>query len=178
MILEKPNAVRNVSTSSKFSTLPKPKLKKSNLTGRVGISAEQKRKARSITVIDPKIKKTNIIEEQPCFDPNDVYDFPMEETIKDLTNVNDSTTDQKDCLKFNFKKLETENPKSGPNKAIPNIESLVLEEDIFITKEVPGSGKINLNRNLKFTNDELNIILQKHMLSDESIYLAQNLLKK
>ena len=101
LILEKPNVVRNVSTSCKFSTLPKPKLKKSNLTGRVGISAERKRKARSITVIDPKIKKTNIIEEQPCFDPNDVYDIPMEETIKDLTNVNDRTTDnddQKGCL--------------------------------------------------------------------------------
>ena len=40
LILEKPN-VRNVSTSCKFSTLPKPKLKKSNLTGRVGISAER-----------------------------------------------------------------------------------------------------------------------------------------
>ena len=51
----------------------------------------------------------------------------MEETIKELTNVNDSTTDndgQKDCLKFDFEKLETENPKSGPNKAIPDIEVL------------------------------------------------------
>ena len=155
LILEKPNVVRNVSTSCKFSTLPKPKLKKSNITGRVVISAERKRKARSITVIDPKIKKTNIIEEQPCFDPNDVYNISMEGTIKDLTNVNDSTTDndgQKDCLKFDFEILETENPKSCPNKAIPEMESLVLEEDIFITKEVPASGKINVNRNLKFTN--------------------------
>ena len=66
------------------------------------------------------------------------------------------------CLKFDFEILETENPKSGPNKAIPEIESLVLEEDIFFTKEVPASGKINLNRNLKFTNEERNIILQKH----------------
>ena len=41
----------------------------------------------------PKIKKANIIEEQPCFVPNDVYDIPMEETIKDLSNVTDSTTD-------------------------------------------------------------------------------------
>ena len=115
------------------------------------------------------------------FDPNDVYEIPIEETIKDLTNVNGSTTDndgQKDCVKFDFEKLETENPKSGPNKAIPDVESLVLEEDIFITKEVPASGKINVNRNLKFTNEELNIILQKHMLSDESINLAQNLLQE
>ena len=80
-----------MSTSSKSSTLLKPELKKSNLTGRVEISADRKRKARSITVINPKIKKTNIIEEQPCFDPNDVYDIPMEETIKDLTNVNNSS---------------------------------------------------------------------------------------
>ena len=175
MILEKPNAVRNVSTSSKFSTLPKPKLKKSNLTGRVGISAEQKRKARSITVIDPKIKKTNIIEKQHCFDSNDVYDIPMEKTIKDLTNVNESTTKndgQRYCLKFDFEKLETENPKSGPNKAIPDIKSLVLEEDIFITKEVPASAKINVNKNLKFTNEERNIVSQKHILSNESINLA------
>ena len=78
----------------------------------------------------------------------------MEETIKDLTNVNESATvnnGQKDCSKFDFEKLETENLKSGPNKAIPDIASLVLEEDIFITKEVPASGKINVNRNLKFT---------------------------
>ena len=68
LILEKPNVVRNVSTSCKFSTLPKPKLKKANLTGRVGTSAELKRKARSITVIDPKIEKTNIIQGQPCFE--------------------------------------------------------------------------------------------------------------
>ena len=72
--------------------------------------AERKRKARSITVIEPQIKKTNIIEEQPCFGPNDVYDISMKETIKDLTNVNDSITDnhdQKDCLRFDFKILET-----------------------------------------------------------------------
>ena len=48
------------------------------------------------------------MEEQPCFDPNDVYDIPMEETIKDLANVNDSTDNvcQKDCLKFDFETLE------------------------------------------------------------------------
>ena len=174
MVLEKPSVVGNVRKSSKFSTLPKSKLKKSNLTGRVGISAERKRKARSITVIDPKIKKTNIIEEQPCFDL-DVHDIPMEETIKDLSNVNDSTTDndgQKDCLKFDFEILERE------NKAIPETEKLVLEEDILITEEVPASGKITVSRNLKFTNEERNILLQEHMLSDESINLAQNLLKE
>ena len=68
----------------------------------------------------------------------------MGETIKDLSNVNDSTTDndgQKDCLKFDFEILERENPQSGLNKAIPETESLVLEEDILITKEVPASGK-------------------------------------
>ena len=42
------------------------------------------------------------------------------------------------CLKFDFEILETENPKSGPNKAIPEIESPLLEEDIFFTKEVPA----------------------------------------
>ena len=66
------------------------------------------------------------------------------------------------CLKFDFEILETENPKSGPNKAIPEIVSLVLEEDIFFTKEVPAFGKISLNRNLKFTNEERNITLQKY----------------
>ena len=99
----------------------------------------------------------------------------MEETIKDLSNVNDSTTDndgQKDCLKFDFEILETE------NKAIPETEELVLEEDILITEEVPASGKITVNRNLKFTNEERNILLQERMLSDESINLAQNLLKE
>ena len=60
--------------------------------GRVGISAERKRKARSVTVIETKIKKANIIQGQPFFDHNDVYDIPMEETIKDLLNVNDSST--------------------------------------------------------------------------------------
>ena len=57
----------------------------------------------------PKIKKANIIEEQPCFVPNDVYDILMEETIKDLSNVTDSTTDndgQKDCSKFDFEILK------------------------------------------------------------------------
>ena len=128
----------------------------------------------------PKIKKANIIEEQPCFVPNDVYDILMEETIKDLSNVTDSTTDndgQKDCSKFDFEILEKENPKSGLNKAIPETESHVLEEDIFITKEVPASGNENVNRNLKFTNEERKI-LQKHMLSDESINSAQILLKE
>ena len=48
----------------------------------------------------------------------------------------------------------------------------------MITKQLPASGKINVNRNLKFTNEERNIILQKHMLSDESINSAQNLLKE
>ena len=86
----------------------------------------------------------------------------MEETIKDLANVNDSTTVNdglKDYLKLNFEILEKENPKSGPNKTIPETESVVLD-DIFITKEVPASGKINVNRNLKFTNEERNILLQ------------------
>ena len=170
LILEEANVVRSASKSSKFSTLPKPKLKKSNLTGRVGISVERKKKARSIIVIDPKIKEKNLIEEQPCFDPIDVYDIPMEDTIKDLSNVNDSATDndgQKDCLKFDFEILEKENPKSGPNKATPETESLALEEDILITKEVPAYGEINVTRNLKFTNENRKIILQKHMLSDE-----------
>ena len=48
----------------------------------------------------------------------------------------------------------------------------------MITKEVPTSEIINVNKNLKFTNEERNIVLQKHMLSDESINLAQNLLKE
>ena len=180
LILGKTNVVRNVSKSSKFSTLPKPKLKMSNLTGRVAISAERNRKVRSITIIDPKIKKANIIEGQPCFDPNDVYDIPMKETIKDLSNVTDSATDsdgRKDCSMFDFEILEKENPKSGLNKAIPETERFVLEEDIFTTKEVPASGNKNANRNLKFTNEERKI-LQKHMLSDESINLAQILLKE
>ena len=60
--------------------------------GRVGILAERKRKARSVTVIETKIKKANIIQGQLFFDHNDVYDIPMEETIKDLLNVNDSST--------------------------------------------------------------------------------------
>ena len=48
----------------------------------------------------------------------------------------------------------------------------------MITKEVLASGKINVNRNLKFTNEERNSILQKHVLSEESINLAQNLRKE
>ena len=74
-----------------------------------------------------------------------------------MANVNNSTNyeGQKDCLKFDFERLEKENPKSDPNKAISETESLVLEEDIFITKDVPGTGKINANRNLKFTNEEI-----------------------
>ena len=123
MILEKPKVVRNEGKSSKISTLPKPKLKKSNLTVRVGISGEWKRKARLITVIDTKTKKTDITEEQSCFDLYDFYDIPMEETIKDLANVNGITNNegQKDCLNFDFKILEKENPKSGLNKAIAYI---------------------------------------------------------
>ena len=48
----------------------------------------------------------------------------------------------------------------------------------MITKEVPASGKINVNRNLKFTNEERNSILQKHVLSEGSINLAQNVRKE
>ena len=62
---------------------------------------------------------------------------------------------------------------SGPNEAIPEIE-----EDIFVRKEVPASRKVNAIRDLKFTNEERNMMLQKHMLSDESINLEQNLLKE
>ena len=62
---------------------------------------------------------------------------------------------------------------SGPNEAIPEIE-----EDIFVRKEVPASRKVNAVRDLKFTNEERNMMLQKHMLSDESINLEQNLLKE
>ena len=71
------------------------------------------------------------------------------------------------CLKFDFEILETENPKSGPNKAIPEIDRhyLVLEKDIFFTKEVPASGEINLNRNLKFTNEERNIYRHRVLIS-------------
>ena len=36
--------------------------------GIVGILAERKRKARSVTVIEPKIKKANIIQRQPLND--------------------------------------------------------------------------------------------------------------
>ena len=62
---------------------------------------------------------------------------------------------------------------SGPNEAIPEIE-----EDIFVRKEVPASRKVNAIRDLKFTNEERNMMLQKHLLSDESINLEQNLLKE
>ena len=94
LIPEKPKVVRKVSKYIIFSNSPKLKLKKSNVTGRVGISVERKRKARSITVIDSKIKKTNITEEQFCFDHIDVYDIPTEETIKNLASINDSTANE------------------------------------------------------------------------------------
>ena len=58
--------------------------------------------------------------------------------------------------------LEKENPKSGPIKAILETGSLASEEHIFITKQVPVSGKINVNKNLKLTNKGRNINLQKH----------------
>ena len=76
-----------------------------------------------------------------------------------------------------FWNIEKENPKSVPNKANPETEILILEEDIFITKEVPATGKINSSRNPKFTNEERYIILLKHMLSNDSINLTQNLRK-
>ena len=82
MILEKPNVVRNMSKSNNLRTSPKRKLKKSSLMGRVGILAERKRKATSTTVIDPKIKKTDIFEEQSCFDPNVLMTFSYKKLSK------------------------------------------------------------------------------------------------
>ena len=48
----------------------------------------------------------------------------------------------------------------------------------FDYKRGTSFWEINVNRNLKFTNEERNSILQKHMLSEESINLAQNLRKE
>ena len=60
-----------------------------------------------------------------------------------MLNVNDSSYNegQNDCLKSDFEILEKENPKSDPNKAIPEPESLILEEDIFNTKKYKLQGK-------------------------------------
>ena len=168
LVLEKPHTVRNIAQMKTCSSLPKPKQRKSSLTGRVGIAAEQKRKATTVSVMVPKMKKVaeSTVEEFPEFDANDCYDIPLN-TTEDDPNAADNNDEE---AVVHSQTIQKHSEKTAD-------DSLCEEEEVVIIKVKPAGGKIVTQRKLIFNKEERDTIMNKHMLSDEAINLAQNLLK-
>ena len=138
IVIERPRVIRN-EIKKKYPPLPKPKNKKSVLTGRVGISTEKRKASASIKINSTKEKNNekNIIEEFPPLG-NERYDIHMVES------------DEKNS-----------------------------EEEVVITAEVkaPVDQPPKKRRKLVFSIEEKSTIANKQMLTDESVNIAQNLLK-
>ena len=198
--------------------MPKPKQKKSILTGRVGVSAEKRKAAIFVDVREKKMKTETIIEEHPSFDIFDLYDIPMYEVDDEIgTKKEDAVKEEEHEVRLlkDIEKLPDEEDIKHDDKNIKKKEEtnedkvIVLEEenvllkkknenkenlvkkgksdstkiddnddDIVILKAVGPTGTKRKKRKLIFSIEEKDTILNKHMLTDESINIAQNLLKQ
>ena len=164
--LEKP--VNEKRSNSNYEKLPHPRLRKSKFTGRVGRSNEWRKFHSKISVEEDKTPLPECIEETIPADDNALFDIKFEETGDQMMHSN------------NY--LDEEN---GDTK--PFLEEIVndvnehknIENDCILTKiNYANIKNKKTTRKPKFSREEKSNILNNKMLSDESIDLAQQLLKK
>ena len=181
LIIERPTVMRVVPKSSRrFAHLPKPKSKKTFLSGRVGVSTEKRKFAASIDVTQPKpkLKSPVIIEEYPPLNDLSQFDIPME-TDMIWTTVEDNDLETNEEVEETEEKLseEREREEEEGEEEEEEENEKEEEEDILITGVVEANnGEHPKRRKLCFSMEEKETILSKHMLTDESINIAQNLL--
>ena len=150
---------RKVKESNIKDEIPKAKRVKSNLTGRVGVKAEQMKLSSNLTL--PNLIKepvSQILEEVAPAD-NAMYDIPMQETNN--PNYSHETMKKENCV------VEEE------------MEEEVLEEsddEIAITGYVEAHGPVKKRRTALFSDNEKKLIEGNEMLTDESINLAMSLI--
>ena len=155
-------------SNSNYEKLPHPRLRKSKFTGRVGRSNELRKFHSKISVAEDKTPLPECIEETIPADDNALYDIKFEETGDQMMHSN------------NYLDEENKDTKPFIEEIINDVnEHENIENDCVLTK-IDNSNIKNkkTTRKRKFSREEKSNILNNRMLSDESIDLAQQLLKK
>ena len=165
IVTESVNIRRPIGCSKLRSKIPQAKRLKSNLTGRVGVAAERRKFSSAVTI--PKSVKNEEHEVTEEFAPIDdaVFDIPMESD--EILDVCPEITEPDEAIK-------NEGNKTKKRK----IEDDEDDEEVVVTGFVKPRGKIKKSRKLVFSDHEKSIIIDKEMLSDESINIAMNLIHK
>ena len=149
--------------------LPHEKLtRKSKFTGRVGRSNEWRKFHSKISVAEDKTPLPECIEETIPADDNALYDIKFEETGDQMMHSN------------NYLDEENGDTKSFLEEIVNDVnEHKNIENDCILTKiNYANIKNKKTTRKPKFSREEKSNILNNKMLSDESIDLAQQLLKK
>ena len=172
----------------RFKRIPVAKSRKGKFTGRVGIGAEEKRKATSykITAVKKEQKLETIMEEPVPFEENweEMYD------LNNLPAPNPYARGWDDDVSFESTGVEAGSTQCAPSQ-ISSGESSSSgddvnanddndDEDVTITKvrtREPPTERPK-HRKLKLSPTETNSILNNRMLTDESINITQNNLHK
>ena len=145
--------------------LPKRKIKKSALSGRVEIGAEKRQTAITLNIKDTP-KNQACIEEELAPEDGPLYDSDFQH-FTDLTRPDEEKEE---------KKSNSDLIKASPIEKQKNLTEKDNQNEVLETNFVPPSGKPKLHRKLIFSIQEKCNILQGKMLSDESINLAKKLL--
>ena len=159
VIVQPVKVKRKVKESKIKDEIAKVKRIKSNLTGRVGVKAEQMELPSNLTLPNLIKQPVNQILEEVAPADNAMYDIPMQETNN--PNYSDET------VKKEKRVVEEET------------EEEVLEEnddEIAITGYVEAHGPVKKRRTMLFSDDEKKLIEGNKMLTDESINLAMSLI--
>ena len=132
---------------------------KSNLTGRVGVKAEQMKLSSNLTLPNLIKEPVNQILEEVATADNAMYDIPMQETNN--PNYFDETVKEEKCV------VEEETQEGFLEES---------DDDIAITGFVAAHGAVKKRRTLLFSDDEKKLIEENEMLTDGSINLAMSLI--
>ena len=165
LFIESANIKSRVKLSKISVDLPKPKKLKSNLTGRLGIAVEKKRVSVAFTL--PKVSdvsKHAVVEEEIAPVDYANYVIQMHDDLKEWSKQ-ERVEERKE--RTNKETTKTKRPLKEDNEA-----------EVVITGTVEAHGIIRKRRKLNFSKEEKDAIIGKEMLSDESINIAQNLLKQ
>ena len=139
LIVERPKVSR-IKQEVVYPELPKPKERKSILSGRVGISSEKRKASIAVNVgIPTKCAKSNIIEGFQAFDIEDVYDIPIHNDVIIVEETN-RDKDKKSSLEKRRKILFSEEEKLAilDNQMLTD-ESINIAQNI-IHKQFPNIG--------------------------------------
>ena len=164
--LEKP--VNEKRSNSNYEKLPHPRLWKSKFTGRIGRSNEWRKFHRKISLAEDKTPLPECIEVTISADDNVLYEIKYEKTGDQMMHSN------------NYLDEENGDIKPFLEEIINNVnEHKTIENDRVLTKINKSNIKNRkTTQKLKFSREEKWNILNNKMFSDESIDLAQQLLKK